>query len=131
MVPAAGIVTGEDARFFASLAIPFGAGSAGRRSIVDRTQIPGEAAYLNDPRAVSKLHSALAVPLATPAGVVGVLALYCREQDAFSGDQCRVLQVVASKLGTSIENAMKYRQAESSATTDYLTSLPNARSLFT
>ena len=29
-----------------------------------------------------------------------------------------------------IENALKYRQAESSATTDYLTGLPNARSLF-
>ena len=28
------------------------------------------------------------------------------------------------------ENAMKYQQAKSSATTDYLTGLPNARSLF-
>jgi len=30
----------------------------------------------------------------------------------------------------SIENALRFQQAESSATTDYLTSLPNARSLF-
>ena len=30
----------------------------------------------------------------------------------------------------AIENALKYQQAESSATTDYLTGLPNARSLF-
>ena len=30
----------------------------------------------------------------------------------------------------SIENALRFRQAESSATTDYLTGLPNARSLF-
>jgi len=30
----------------------------------------------------------------------------------------------------SVENALKYQQAESSATTDYLTGLPNARSLF-
>src|SRR5260370_23040708 len=29
-----------------------------------------------------------------------------------------------------MDNAMKYRQAETSATTDYLTDLPNARSLF-
>ncbi|MGH9665798.1 MAG: GGDEF domain-containing protein, partial [Bryobacteraceae bacterium] len=34
------------------------------------------------------------------------------------------------KVALSIENALKYRQAESSATTDYLTGLPNARSLF-
>jgi diguanylate cyclase (GGDEF)-like protein len=37
---------------------------------------------------------------------------------------------VSSKLSASVENAMKYEQAESSATTDYLTTLPNARSLF-
>jgi diguanylate cyclase (GGDEF)-like protein len=33
-------------------------------------------------------------------------------------------------MGLAIENAVKYQQAESSATTDYLTGLPNARSLF-
>jgi diguanylate cyclase (GGDEF)-like protein len=42
----------------------------------------------------------------------------------------RILQAVSSKIGFSIENAIKYQQAESSATTDYLTGLPNARSLF-
>jgi diguanylate cyclase (GGDEF)-like protein len=33
-------------------------------------------------------------------------------------------------MALAIENALKYQQAESSATTDYLTDLPNARSLF-
>jgi diguanylate cyclase (GGDEF)-like protein len=33
-------------------------------------------------------------------------------------------------MALAIENAMKYEQAESSAGTDYLTGLPNARSLF-
>jgi diguanylate cyclase (GGDEF)-like protein len=33
-------------------------------------------------------------------------------------------------MALAIENAMKYEQAESSAVTDYLTGLPNARSLF-
>ena len=33
-------------------------------------------------------------------------------------------------MALAIENALKYQQAESSATTDYLTGLPNARSLF-
>src|SRR5258708_33212528 len=37
---------------------------------------------------------------------------------------------VSSKMALSIENALKYQQAESSATTDYLTVLTNARSLF-
>ena len=33
-------------------------------------------------------------------------------------------------MALSIENALRYQQAESSASTDYLTGLPNARSLF-
>ena len=34
------------------------------------------------------------------------------------------------QIALSIENALRYQQAENSATTDYLTGLPNARSLF-
>jgi diguanylate cyclase (GGDEF)-like protein len=37
---------------------------------------------------------------------------------------------VATKVAVSVENALKYRQAERSAVTDMLTELPNARSLF-
>jgi diguanylate cyclase (GGDEF)-like protein len=59
-----------------------------------------------------------------------VLALYKAERDAFTNDHLRVMLAIASKVGICIENALKYQQAESSATTDYLTGLPNARSLF-
>ena len=41
-----------------------------------------------------------------------------------------MLLAVSSKMALAVENALKYQQAESSATTDYLTGLPNARSLF-
>jgi diguanylate cyclase (GGDEF)-like protein len=40
------------------------------------------------------------------------------------------LLAVSGKMALAIENALKYQQAESSATTDFLTGLPNARSLF-
>ena len=63
-------------------------------------------------------------------GVVGVLAMYQANRDAFTPDHLRILLAVASKVALSVENALKYQQAESSATTDYLTGLPNARSLF-
>jgi predicted signal transduction protein with EAL and GGDEF domain len=63
-------------------------------------------------------------------GVVGVLAMYHSGQDAFTPDHLRILLAVASKVALSVENALKYQQAESSATTDFLTGLPNARSLF-
>jgi GGDEF domain-containing protein len=76
-----------------------------------------------------ELRSALAVPLDGVKGVVGVLALYQADADAFTSDHLRVLQVITSKVGHFIENALKYRQAEDSATNDFLTGLPNARAL--
>jgi diguanylate cyclase (GGDEF)-like protein len=59
-----------------------------------------------------------------------VVALYHAEKDFFTSDHLRILLAVSSKMALAIENAMKYEQAESSAVTDYLTGLPNARSLF-
>jgi diguanylate cyclase (GGDEF)-like protein len=56
--------------------------------------------------------------------------MYHTESDAFTADHLRILLAISSKVALSVENALKYQQAESSATTDYLTGLPNARSLF-
>src|SRR5207248_3676110 len=74
--------------------------------------------------------SAISVPLEGLAGVVGVLTLYHSERDAYTADHLRILLAISSKVALSVENALAFRQAESSATTDYLTELPNARSLF-
>jgi diguanylate cyclase (GGDEF)-like protein len=52
-----------------------------------------------------------------------------REIDAFNKDSLRILLAVSSKLGSVIENALKYEQAAASASTDFLTGLPNARAL--
>jgi diguanylate cyclase (GGDEF)-like protein/putative nucleotidyltransferase with HDIG domain len=127
-------VNGEDSRLFGSLEIPIGQGLSGwvaetRKAIINGNPAV-EPGYLNDPLVFSKLNSALAVPLESSDGVVGVLALYQIERDAFSRDELRILQAVASKLSVAIENALKFQQAETSAVTDYLTALPNARSLF-
>jgi diguanylate cyclase (GGDEF)-like protein len=89
-----------------------------------------EAGYLNDATKFSLLRSALAVPLDGLRGPVGVLTLYRSGKDAFSRDNLRILLAISSKVSLSVENALKFRQAEDSATTDYLTKLPNARSLF-
>jgi GAF domain-containing protein len=72
----------------------------------------------------------LSVPLEGLTGVIGALTLYRAEPDAFNTDHLRILLAISSKTALSLENALKYQQAESSATTDYLTGLPNARSLF-
>ncbi|MEO8026471.1 MAG: diguanylate cyclase [Bryobacteraceae bacterium] len=127
-------VNGDDFRLFSSLEIPIGHGLSGwvadnRKPIVNGNPSV-EPGYLGDPSKFSTLRSALAVPLEGVNGIVGVMTLYHADKDAFSKDHLRILLAISSKVSLSIENALKYRQAESSATTDYLTGLPNARSLF-
>src|SRR5262249_5603953 len=89
-----------------------------------------EPGYLNDHTKFTSLRSALAVPLQSASGVLGALALYSAQRDAFSRDHLRILQAISSKLAQSIENSLRLQRAEGDATTDFLTGLPNARSLF-
>src|SRR4051812_13682231 len=127
-------VNGDNYRLFSSLRIPIGHGLSGwvahnRKPIINGNPSV-EPGYLNDPSKFSTLRSALAVPLEGVAGIIGVLALYRGERDAFTSVHLRILLAVSGKMALAIENALKYQQAENSATTDYLTGLPNARSLF-
>jgi len=126
--------TGDNFRLFSMLEIPMGQGLSGwvaesRKPILNGNPSV-EPGYLNDPTKFSTLRAALAVPLVGLNGVVGVLSLYHADRDSFTSDHLRILQAVSSKLSIAVENALKYQQAETSATTDYLTGLPNARSLF-
>lgn len=127
-------VSGDDFRLFSSLQIPVGQGLSGwvaenRKAILNGNPSV-ESGYLSDPTKFSALRSALAVPLEGTGGVVGVVALYHADMNAFTKDHLRILLAISAKIAISIENALRYRQAETSATTDYLTGLPNARSLF-
>ncbi len=128
------LVSGENFRVLSSLKIRMGEGLCGWVAENCKPIINGnpqvEAGYAPDPGKHAVLSSALAVPLQGLNGVVGVLAMYHSTADAFTPDHLRILLAVASKVALSVENALKYQQAESSATTDFLTGLPNARSLF-
>ena len=129
------LVSGENFRALSSLKIRVGEGLCGWVAENSRPIVNGnpqvEAGYSADPgKHTTSLQSALVVPLEGLNGVVGVLAMYHTNRDAFTPDHLRILLAVASKVALSVENALKYQQAESSATTDYLTGLPNARSLF-
>ena len=127
-------VSGDNFRLFGSTNIPLGKGLSGWVAQHCRPILNGnpsvEPSYFKDPGQSTTLRSALAVPLKGMNGVVGVLSLYKADIDAFPRDQLRILLAISSKVGLAIENALKYQQAETSATTDYLTGLPNARSLF-
>jgi diguanylate cyclase (GGDEF)-like protein/putative nucleotidyltransferase with HDIG domain len=127
-------VTGDNFRLLASLNIPIGQGLSGWVAQNKKPVLNGnptlEPGYPREPGEYTPLRSALAVPLESPEAVVGVLALYHADKEAFTSDHLRVLLAIRSRIALAIENALRFRQAESSATTDYLTGLPNARSLF-
>ncbi len=128
------LVSGDNFRMLSSLKLKLGEGLCGWVAAHCKPIMNGnpqvEAGYVVDPGKHTTLQSALVVPLEGLNGVVGVLAMYQANRDAFTPDHLRILLAVASKVALSVENALKYQQAESSATTDYLTGLPNARSLF-
>jgi len=127
-------VSGENLRLFTSLEIPVGQGLSGWVAENNKPLLNGnpsvEAGYLNDPTKYSTLRSALAVPLNGVNGPIGVMALYRAERDAFSKENLRILLAISPKVALAIENALTHRLLETSITTDYLTNLPNARSLF-
>jgi diguanylate cyclase (GGDEF)-like protein/putative nucleotidyltransferase with HDIG domain len=128
------LAVGEDHQLFGSLEIPLGKGLSGWVADSRKPVLNGnpslEPGHLGAPARSSRLNSALAVPLEAGHGVIGVVALYRTEQDAFSRDELRILLAVSSKLAVAIENAFKFETVENSATKDFLTGLPNARSLF-
>ena len=127
-------ISGDDFRLFSSLRIPLGEGISGWVAQTGKPIVNGnpavESNYLNDPAKQSSLRSGLAVPLEGLEGVVGVVALYHVSPDAFSKDHLRILLAISSKLALTIENALRFQVAKESATIDFLTQLPNARSLF-
>jgi len=126
-------VSGDSFRLLSSLAMPAGKGLCGwvaeNRTPIINGDPAVEPGFTIDAKPTTELHSALVVPLEGLNGQVGVLSLYQVAADAFTSDHLRVLQVITSKVALFIENALKYRQAENSATSDYLTGLPNARGL--
>jgi len=127
-------VNGEDFRLLSSLEIPLGEGLSGwvaenRKPILNGNPSV-EPGYLANPAKFSTLRSALAVPLEGLSGTIGVMTLYRSASDAFSRDHLRILLAISSKVSLAVENALIFRQVEDSATTDYLSGLPNARSLF-
>jgi diguanylate cyclase (GGDEF)-like protein/putative nucleotidyltransferase with HDIG domain len=127
-------VSGDEFRLFSSLQIPLGQGLSGWVAQNGKPIVNGipslEPGYLNDPTKFSNLRSALSVPLKGLNGTIGALSLYRAECNAFNKDHLRILLAINSKIALSVENALKYQQAQSLSSTDYLTSLPNARSLF-
>jgi len=73
-----------------------------------------------DPRYLSALdgvRSELAVPLIVRGRVIGVLDIESSQLDYFTPDQQNILTLVASRIGTAIENARLFENARNQAET--------------
>jgi diguanylate cyclase (GGDEF)-like protein len=62
--------------------------------------------------------------------ISAVLMMQRKGANAFSNDDLEILQAVAPKLASSIENARRYRRVEQLAEVDPSTGIANVRSLF-
>jgi putative nucleotidyltransferase with HDIG domain len=97
----------EDYREFASQEVPLGAGLSGwvaenRKSIINGNPAV-EPGYLSNPAKFSALRSALAVPLETNGGVVGVLSIYREERDSFTTEDLAWLLSAAPTAAQALD----------------------------
>jgi putative nucleotidyltransferase with HDIG domain len=102
-------VGGENFRLFCSLNIPLGRGLVGWVAQNSKSILNGnpsvEFGYLENAATDKALRSGLAVPLEGKFGVVGVLALYRFEEDAFSGGELNLVRVMSYGLGAIVEDS--------------------------
>jgi diguanylate cyclase (GGDEF)-like protein len=127
-------VHGEIVRLSGSPEIELGEGPSGwaarnNRPVLNADPVAELQRFTSSDPSV-QLRSALCVPLEGMGGVIGALTLYHQNSGAFTREHLRILRAVGSKAGLTIENAVRFQLAATSAVTDELTGLPNARSLF-
>lgn len=127
-------IEGENFTLFNNLTMATGEGLSGKVALTRKPVLnadpAAEPASSRNPEKMARLRSALCVPLDGPNGVSGVLTLYSERKDAFSASQLSLLLAIGPKLASTVENSIRFRDAENQATYDFLTGLPNAGSLF-
>jgi diguanylate cyclase (GGDEF)-like protein/putative nucleotidyltransferase with HDIG domain len=125
-------VAGRHAELFNSKSIPSGAGITGW-VVANRRPM-----HNCDPRLdfdVLKVEppepyrTATVVPLMKDDLMLGALAMYSADLSSYTADHLRLMEAVAKLASDAIANAAHHERTETSALTDLLTGLPNARAL--
>lgn len=98
--------------------IPIGEGIIGAAAATGQAirlgDVHADTRYLN---AVEEVRSELAVPLIVRGRVIGVLDIESSQPDYFTPDQQNILTLIASRIGTAIENARLYQHERNQAET--------------
>src|SRR6204780_2532529 len=98
--------------------IPMGDGIIGAAATTGQAIRVGD--VLKDPRylpALEEVRSELAVPLIVRGRVIGVMDIESRQPDYFTPGQQTILTLVASRIGTAVENARLFESAQKQAET--------------
>jgi phosphoserine phosphatase RsbU/P len=96
-----------------SLVLPLGEGITGSAAATRQPILTND--VRNDPRylpAVDAVQSELAVPMITRGKLVGVIDLQSTRRDAYREQDRSLLQLIASRVAVSIDNARLYRRVE-------------------
>lgn len=128
-------IDGVGAACFSSEELPVGDGLSGWVAHCGKAILNGnprvEQTYIAERDSAMQLNSALSLPLFDLSReIFGVLTIYSAGLDAFSRDHLRILQAVEAKFSLSLENALRFRSAETEAQIDFVTQLPNVRQFF-
>jgi diguanylate cyclase (GGDEF)-like protein/putative nucleotidyltransferase with HDIG domain len=128
-------IDGECAHCFSKTLIPLSEGLSGwvaehRKPILNGNP-KVEPNYDPLQNCATRPNSALSLPLFDLTGAAfGVLTVYSSGVNFFSRDHLRIMQAVESKFSLSLQNALRFRNAEKDATIDFVTQLPNVREFF-
>jgi diguanylate cyclase (GGDEF)-like protein/putative nucleotidyltransferase with HDIG domain len=74
-----------------------------------------------------RLRSCMSTPLVCGQELIGVLALYSADLDAFNEDHKRILEVVGRQVSQTVHNALSFERHRASDLRDRATGLPNVR----
>ncbi len=97
----------------AKLLIPLGEGITGTAALTRQPILVGD--VRNDPRylnAMDAVRTELAVPMLARGKLVGVIDIESTRVNAYSHYEQSTLQLIASRVGTAIENARLHRRVE-------------------
>jgi diguanylate cyclase (GGDEF)-like protein len=126
-------VTGKNSDLIKGTEIRMGEGDAGWVADTRQTLIAnhlGQGPPVTTGALPSVYRSNALFPLVREDNLVGVLALYSEQDDAYSADELRLLEAVSNHAATSVYNAMAFERTQEFALTDNLTGLPNSRYMY-
>ena len=125
-------VAGRHAELFGGKSIPSGSGITGwvvanRRSMHNcDPRLDFDVLKVEPPE---QYRTATVVPLMKEELMLGALAMYSADLSSYTADHLRLIEAVAKLASDAIANAVHHERTETSALTDLLTGLPNARAL--